>query len=109
MKTDPKVIITWVIAIVVPIIAAALLSGVLDFMEPGMVVGIVKEHFAATIGLPMAALLSFFIVIGLRHSEGPMKFEGLGFRFEGSSGQVVLWVFCFLAIAAAIKLLWSIG
>ena len=70
---------------------------------------IVEEHFAATIGLPMAALLAAFIVVSLRYSDGPIRFEGLGFKFEGASGQLVLWVFVFLAIAGAIRLLWGVG
>lgn len=109
MKADPKNIVTWVLIIIVPIVAVTLVAGFLRYTEPGLIVAIVKNHFAATIGLPMAALLAAFIVVSLRHSDGPMKFEGLGFKFEGSSGQVVLWVFCFLAITAAIRLVWGIG
>lgn len=109
MKANPKNIIAWVLIIVVPIVSVVLMGGFLRYIEPGLMVEIVKNHFAATIGLPMAALLSAFIVVSLRHSDGPIKFEGLGFKFEGSSGQVVLWVFCFLSIAAAIKLVWNLG
>ena len=109
MKADPKTVITWILIIIVPIIGVTLLAGFLRLIDPDLIVEIVKNHFAATIGLPMAALLSAFIVVSLRHSDGPMKFEGLGFKFEGSSGQVVLWIFCFLSITAAIKLVWGIG
>ncbi len=106
MKADPKNIITWVLILIVPIVAVVAITGFLNFMDPGLMREVVKEHFAAVVGLPMAALLSAFIVVGLRHSEGPIKFEGLGMKFEGASGQVVLWVICFLSIAAAIRLLW---
>ena len=106
MNADPKNVITWALIVVVPIVAVTLVSGFLNYIDPGLIVAVVKEHFAATIGLPMAALLSAFIVVALRHSEGPIKFEGLGMKFEGASGQVVLWVVCFLAIAVAIRLLW---
>ena len=109
MKANPKNIITWLLIIVVPIVGVTLVGGFLRYTEAGLMVEIVKNHFAATIGLPMAALLAAFIVVGLRHSDGPIKFEGLGFKFEGSSGQVVLWVFCFLSITAAIRLVWGIG
>lgn len=109
MKANPKNVITWILIVIVPIVAVTLLGGFLRYTEPGLIVEIVKNHFAATIGLPMAALLAAFIVVSLRHSDGPVKFEGLGFKFEGSSGQVVLWVFCFLAITAAIRLVWGIG
>lgn len=43
--------------------------------------------------------MAAFIVAALRHSKGP-------FKFEGAAGQVILWVVCFLSIAAAIRLLW---
>lgn len=109
MQTDPKTVITWLLVIIVPIIAVTLMTGLLNYVEPGLIVEIVRGHFAATVGLPMAALLAAFIVVGLRHTDGPMKFEGLGFKFEGASGQVILWVFCFLAIAGAIRLLWGLG
>ena len=81
-------------------------SWFLHYIEPGLIEGVIKEHFAATVGLPMAALLAAFTVVALRHSDGPMKFEGLGLKFEGASGQVMLWVISFLSIAAAIRLLW---
>ncbi len=68
---------------------------------------LVLRNFAAIIGLPMAAIGAFIVVVFLRQThEGPIEFEGLGFRFRGASGPVVLWLVCFLAIAGAIKLLW---
>ena len=98
MKANPKNVITWILIVIVPIVAVTLLGGFLRYTEPGLIVEIVKNHFAATIGLPMAALLAAFIVVSLRHSDGPVKFEGLGFKFEGSSGQVVLWIFVSLLL-----------
>ncbi len=67
---------------------------------------IIKEHYAVTIGLPMAAVASLVLVVILEASSGPVHFKGMGFEFRGASGQVVLWVLVFLAIAGAIKLLW---
>ena len=68
---------------------------------------LVEENFAAIIGLPMAAVSAFIVVAVLREgSENPIKFEALGFKFEGTSGAVVLWLMCFLGIAICIKLLW---
>lgn len=97
------------LAIVVPIAAATIFAGLLTLMPPGDLLSIVTQHFAAVFGLPFAALLAAFIVVALRHAEGPLKFEGLGFKFEGGSGEVVLWVLCFLAIATALRLLWGAG
>ena len=65
-----------------------------------------KEHFQALVGLPAAAFAATFIILIFKISEGPIEFSGLGFQFKGASGQVVLWVFCFLAIVGSIKLLW---
>jgi hypothetical protein len=68
----------------------------------------INEHFAAVVGLPFAAVASLFIVLvcDVRGHE-KMKFQALGFKFEGASSQVVLWVLCFLIMTLAIKLLWG--
>ena len=65
-----------------------------------------EKHFAAIIGLPGAAAVAFVLVIFLRQAEGPVEFEGLGFKVKGAAGQVIMWVLCFLSIAAAIKWVW---
>lgn len=67
---------------------------------------LVLAHFSAVVGLPSAALAALCIVMFLEHSSGAIEFEGMGFKFKGASGPIVLWVFCFLAIAGAVKLLW---
>jgi hypothetical protein len=65
-----------------------------------------REHCVAVFGLPSAVATAFIIVIFLRQTDGPIEFEGLGFKVKGAAGQVVMWVLCFLAIAAALKLCW---
>ena len=107
MSTNPKAVVSWVLVLTVPVAAVFLLTGFMSLMPYDVMVDIVKPHFAAIVGLPVAAIFAAFIVVALQQTSGPVKFEGLGFKFEGSSGQVVLWVFCFLAIASAIKLLWN--
>jgi hypothetical protein len=67
---------------------------------------ILRDHCAAIFGLPGAVATAFIIVIFLRQADGPIEFEALGFKFKGAAGQVVMWVLCFLAIAAALKLVW---
>ncbi len=74
--------------------------------DNGWIVVIAREHFAAVVGLPAAAVASMCIVLFLEYSTGPIEFEGLGFKFRGAAGPVVLWVFCFIAITIAIKVLW---
>lgn len=107
MNADPKRIIAWVLILAVPICATTVLAGFLTFIPFDTLVQIATQHFAAVVGLPLAALLAAFIVVALQQTSGPMKFEGLGFKFDGSSGQVILWLFCFLSIAVAIRLLWG--
>lgn len=109
MNANPKEVMTWVLVVAVPVGAAVVLAGLLHFMSNEALTEIVKAHFPAVVGLPLAAIFAAFIVVALQQTAGPVKFEGLGFKFEGSAGQVVLWVFCFLAIAVAIRLLWSTG
>jgi len=67
---------------------------------------VVRDHYAVIVGLPAAAAVSFILVVLLRQTEGPIEFEGMGFKFHGASGQVAMWVACFLAFAVAIKLCW---
>ena len=91
------------------VVAAALIFGYTIF---AVAVGfpywadVLKDHFAAIIGLPGAAVIAFILVIFLRQTEGPIEFEGPGFKLTGAAGQLFMWVICFLAIACAIKLVW---
>lgn len=63
------------------------------------------NHFAATVGVPAAAAGALVVVALFRTAEGRIKFEVIGFKFEGASGPIIMWVLCFLAITAAIKTL----
>lgn len=67
----------------------------------------VHDHPAGTIGVGMSAISAFCLVALLEIARGPVEFEGLGFRFKGASGPVVLWVLCFLAMVFAVWLLWG--
>lgn len=77
-----------------------------SFQPNSWLVDLTQKHFAALICVPMAALMSMCVVILLRYTAGPVEFKVPGFEFKGASGQVVLWVVCFLAIVTALKLLW---
>ncbi len=63
-------------------------------------------HPQASIGLPLAAILAFVLVTIFRATEGQIRVELLQLKFVGASGPLIMWVICFLAIAAGIKLLW---
>jgi hypothetical protein len=67
---------------------------------------IFRAHPAAILGLPSAALAALCIVLFLEVKSGRIEFEGFGFKFRGASGEIILWVICFLAIVASIRLLW---
>lgn len=67
---------------------------------------ILEKHFAAIVGLPGAAAAAFVLVVFLRQTEGPIEFEGAGFKLKGAAGQILMWVVCFLSISGAIKLVW---
>ena len=94
------------------VIGAAAFTGVFlfgaawDILHEPWLLDIAREHFAATIGLPFAALAALVVVVVLEISAGPIQFEGFGLKFSGAAGPVVFWVLVFLAIAASIKLLW---
>ena len=87
--------------------AAFTLALVRDIVGSEVWVQIAREHFAATIGLPSAALASLFVVLFLEVKSGRIEFELWGMKFRGASGEVVLFVVVFLSIALAIKMLWS--
>lgn len=50
---------------------------------------VAKNHFAAVVGLPMAALASLCIVLVLRVSSGPVEFEAWGLKFKGAEVPIV--------------------
>jgi hypothetical protein len=68
--------------------------------------GLILNHFAAVVGLPMIAALSLVIVLLLPQAYGRIEFKALGMSFKGASGPVILWVVCFITITLALKLVW---
>ena len=65
-----------------------------------------SKYTPVTIGLPLGAILSLVIVIVLEVTSGPVEMKIPGLTFKGSSGPIVLWVLCFLAISIAISINW---
>ena len=101
----------WVIALIAlgTVAFAALLTMWLVLVNPTreQYIELVLGHFAAIVGLPMAAICSLLLVAILRQRSGEgIKFKGLGFEFTGPSGEVILWVVCFTVITIAIKAVW---
>jgi hypothetical protein len=66
------------------------------------------DHFPALVGLPFAGYGALALVLLLEaRSEEPIEIKGFGFEFKGASGPVILWILCFVAIAACVKLTWQ--
>lgn len=100
---------SWLVMLGMACFGAVALFGVIHgiwISEDRWIVHIAKEHFAAIVGLPSAAIASLFVVSIFEITAGPIRFDGLGFKFEGASGPIILWVICFLSIAGAIKWIW---
>jgi len=67
----------------------------------------IQSHYAGTVMAPILAITAFCVVVLLQiATTDPIEIEGLGFKFRGAAGPVVLWIFCFLALATGVKLLW---
>ena len=86
--------------------AAFTVAAARDIVGSAAWLEIAREHFAATVGLPAAALAALFVVLFLEVKSGRMEFELWGMKFKGASGEAVMFVIVFLAIALAIKVLW---
>ena len=67
-----------------------------------------KDHMPTFIGLPLAFLLSFLIVLFIEIVVGPVELEGWGVKFNQTSGLIILWLICFLTILFAIRFTWNL-
>jgi len=72
----------------------------------GVWLKLLEEHFSVLVVIPFGAGCALIVVILLRATQGPIEFEGLGFKFRGASGPIVLWCIAFLALMAAVRILW---
>jgi hypothetical protein len=67
---------------------------------------LVLKNFTVIIGLPLAAIMAFVVVVFFKQNERPMTIKFSGVELSGSSGEVFLWPVCFVAIAVMIHFLW---
>jgi hypothetical protein len=75
-------------------------------IQEGAWIKVTQEHFAAIVGLPAAAVGALFLVLVLRMTSGPIEVELGTLKFKGAAAPIVFWLFCFLAMATAIKMVW---
>jgi hypothetical protein len=105
----PRTILIWVQAIVLAVTMVVLAVAWLYYLfarKPDVLAGAFDQHFAAVVGVPAIGMGALVLVLTLRQVEGPIKFEGLGFKFEGAAAPIVLWTMTFLAMCVGAKLLW---
>jgi hypothetical protein len=95
------------IALIAVIAAAILIIAVWYNRFDTVLSDLVVKNFAAIIGLPFAFIGAFVVIALFRQGAGPVEFSGFGLTFKGASGEIVLWVLCFLAIAGSIHMLWK--
>ncbi|MCJ9728947.1 hypothetical protein [Bradyrhizobium sp. PRIMUS42] len=69
---------------------------------------ILREHYAAIVGLPAAAAGAFVMVTLFRQVSGKIIITLPGLKLEEASGPIILWVVCFIAMALAIKMIWPL-
>ena len=74
-------------------------SGVLD--------SVVKQHFLAITGVPMAAISAIILVAVFKATSGDVEFKAVGFEFRGASGPTILWVLSFLSCILGLRVLWT--
>ena len=68
---------------------------------------IVVDHPAATIGIPICAVIASSIVLLFSATSGPINFEIPGVKLQGGSGPAIVWVITFIFIVYGMKLLWN--
>lgn len=98
----------WVFVVVMGVLCLLALGlwGVIFLTDVNAFRAILYERFTVLVALPSAVIGALVVVSLFRQAESPIKIKGLGLELEGAAGPVVLWVLCFLAMTAAIKLLW---
>lgn len=66
---------------------------------------LVESDPRLVLGVPWAGGASLVVILILRSSFGIAEFKMFGVEFKGASGPTVMWVFCFLAYALAMRVL----
>jgi hypothetical protein len=109
-STTQRTVLIWLQTIVLGIVMVvlAVVWLYLFYQHFDVVTEQFKQHFAGVAGLPAIGMGALVLVLTLRHTEGPIKFEGLGFKFEGAAAPLVFWIMAFLAMCLGAKLLWDL-
>jgi hypothetical protein len=66
-----------------------------------------QQKFLAIVGVPTGVFASIGVVEFFKGFHGPVKFKlGTAAEFDGATGPVVLWIFCFSTICVMMKIMW---
>jgi hypothetical protein len=86
--------------------ASLIVTAWINRFDP-VLAALVVKNFPAIIGLPFAFIAAFVVVALFRQGSAPIEFTGFGVSFKGASGEIILWILCFLAISGSIRILWQ--
>lgn len=101
MKEHLKILLLIVLLVVVGIFTYLAFFQGSDEMQ-----AIMMSHFKAVVGLPAAFISSLILILLLKQTAGPIEFKGFSLEFKGTSGEIIMWILCFLSIVYAIDKLW---
>lgn len=101
-------IVAWAVWIGAGVLGVSYVARILylSWQDGGWLDETIKQHFAAAVGLPLAAVGAFLVVNALQITAGKIEVEAWGFKLRGASGPILIWVVVFLAISVSIKLIW---
>ena len=75
--------------------------------EAQWIMKIYKDHFVATIGLPLVAVSSVFIIsVFKQQSNEKIHFKIKSLEFNGASGEITLWIMVYIVQVLSLYLLW---
>ena len=96
-----------IVSLAVALFAIGYIYEIWIFGTAGYFDSILKEHFLASVGIPLSAVAAASIVSVFEFNSGsPISFKFFDNEFSASAGQITLWIPCFLAFIVALKLLW---
>ena len=66
----------------------------------------IVDHYAVFLTIPCAGFAALLLVVIFDQAYGNIKFSIWEIKFEGAAAPLILWIFCFLSIIFAVKMLW---
>lgn len=83
-----------------------LVAAVVELLASEVWRHVLREHFAAVIGLPAAAMTALFLVLGLHQTMGRMEIDLPGLKLRGAAAGILLWTGSFVAMGLVLARVW---